>query len=192
MSQKMLRDARLYALLAHIDSEFAAEARAGGCECEGKLHSANYPRKPRGGREDLGEEWCWRHSFCCANDGCRKRTTPPSVRFLGRRVYLGAVVVLLSAMTQGVTAGRAARLRSLLGVSVRTLARWRDWWQETFPVSRVWKEVRARFVPAVDLSRLPASLLDRFSDADELGGLVAVLRLLGPLSTTSNPRGSKR
>ncbi|NLS97786.1 MAG: hypothetical protein GXX96_37065 [Planctomycetaceae bacterium] len=34
-------------------------------------------------------------------DGCRKRTTPLSVRFLGRKVYLGAVVVLVAAMRQG-------------------------------------------------------------------------------------------
>jgi hypothetical protein len=33
------------------------------------------------------------------------------VRYLGRRVYLGAVVVLVSAMIGGLTATRAARLR---------------------------------------------------------------------------------
>jgi hypothetical protein len=27
-----------------------------------------------------------RFSFCCAVGGCRKRTTPPSLRFLGRKV----------------------------------------------------------------------------------------------------------
>lgn len=140
-------DARLYALMARVDSEFAADTRAAGCECGGKLHSAKYPRQPRGGPSDLGEEWCWRFSFCCANDGCRKRATPPSLRFLGRRVYLGAVVVLLSAITLGVTAKRAAQLRELVGVSVRTLERWRDWWQETFPLSQVWKEAKAVLYP---------------------------------------------
>jgi hypothetical protein len=38
-----------------------------------------------------------RFSFCCDRDGCRNRATPPSVRFLGRKVYLGAVVMLISA-----------------------------------------------------------------------------------------------
>jgi len=32
----------------------------------------------------------WRFSFCCARDGCRTRKTPPSFRFLGRKVYLAA------------------------------------------------------------------------------------------------------
>jgi hypothetical protein len=35
-----------------------------------------------------------RTSFCCHRDGCRERATPPSVVFLGRRVYAGAAVVL--------------------------------------------------------------------------------------------------
>jgi len=191
LSQKLLRDARLYELLAHIDSGFAADARASGCACGGKLHSAKYPRKPRGGRDDLGEEWCRRFSFCCANDGCRRRTTPQSVRFLGRRVYLGFVVVLLSAMTLGVSAKRAAELGNLVDVSVRTLTLWREWWQETFPLSQVWKRAKARFVPAVETTCLPTSLLDRFTVLDEREGLLAVLELLAPLTTTSNSRGSR-
>jgi len=39
------------------------------------------------------------------------------VRYLGRRVYLGAVVVLVTAMIGGLTATRVARLRQWLGVS---------------------------------------------------------------------------
>jgi len=34
--------------------------------------------------------------FCCAVDGCRSRATPPSLRFLGRKVYLAAIVVLVA------------------------------------------------------------------------------------------------
>jgi hypothetical protein len=36
-------------------------------------------------------------------DGCRSRTTPPSLRFLGRKVYLATIVVLVSMMQYGVT-----------------------------------------------------------------------------------------
>lgn len=50
-------------------------------------------------------------SLCCAR--CRKRRTPPSVRFLGRRVYLAAVVVLACVLRQGPTRWRVARLRDL-------------------------------------------------------------------------------
>jgi hypothetical protein len=103
----ILRDANLYTFLFQIDRDLAAEARAAGCLCGGVLHSARYPRKPRGGPRGLGPEYETRLSFCCAKEGCRRRTTPPSVRFLGQRVYLGAVVVLVSAMEGGVTLKRA-------------------------------------------------------------------------------------
>ncbi len=84
-----------------------------GCSCGGRLHSANYPRAPRGGPDHLPEEYRSRFSFCCDRDGCRKRMTPPSVRFLGRKVYLGAVVILVSAMRQGPTPRRVRELSTL-------------------------------------------------------------------------------
>jgi hypothetical protein len=43
-------------------------------------------------------------------------------------VCLGALLVLVSAMTGGATARRAAAMQELVGVSVRTLRRWRAWW----------------------------------------------------------------
>ena len=88
---------------------------------------------------------------------------PPSVRYLGRRVYLGAVVVLVTAMLGGITATRAAQLREWLGVSVRTLKRWRAWWRETFVASVFWRGAQGRFMPPVAIEALPASLLERFA-----------------------------
>jgi len=180
----LLRDASLYALMFTFDQDLAAEARAAGCAaCGGILHSARYPRKPRGGLDDLGPEYTTRLSFCCAHDGCRRRTTPPSVRFLGRRVYLGAVVVLVTAMAGGITATRAAPLRAWLGVSVRTLKRWRAWWCETFVASPFWRGVKGRFMPPVAVDTLPASLLERFAGADERTRLLQTLVFLGPVTT---------
>jgi hypothetical protein len=136
MSHNLLADARVLHLLLMVDGELAAEARVRGCACGGTLHSARYRRKPRGGvPAELREEYRRRESLCCAREGCRRRTTPPSVRFLGRRVYLGAVVVLVSAITGGVTARRAEEMRALVGVSLRTLQRWRAWWLRTFPAT---------------------------------------------------------
>ena len=56
-----------------------------------------YGRKPRGLPDgiDPGPVLPVRFSFCCSVDGCRRRHTPPSVRFLGRKVYLSVMVVLL-------------------------------------------------------------------------------------------------
>lgn len=182
MSHTPLVDARVWRLLVVADRDLAAQARAAGCGCGGTLHSARYPRKPRGGLPvELRAEYGWRESLCCACEGCRKRTTPPSLRFLGRRVYLAAVVVLVSAMTGGVTAGRAARMRALVGVGVRTLQRWRAWWLRTFPQTAFWRGARAQLIPPVNEQRLPASLLECFAD-EAVVGLEAGLRFLAPLT----------
>jgi hypothetical protein len=184
MSHAPLVDARVWLLLLTADRDLAAKVRAWGCPCGGRLHSARYRRKPRRGvPEELRAAYSWRESLCC--DRCRKRVTPPSVRFLGQRVYLAALVVLVSAMTGGVTAGRAARMEALVGVSVRTLQRWRAWWLRTFPRTLFWKEARGLLVPSVDESRLPASLLERFRATIEQagGGLAECLRFLSPITT---------
>lgn len=182
MCQKLLRDARFQAFLLEADREIAAEAREEGCaRCGGVLHSAAFRRKPRGGSPGLGDEAERRCSFCCAEEDCRKRRTPPSLRFLGRRVYLGAVVVLVSAMRHGATPARMRKLRDHLQVSRRTVERWRAWWHEAFAESPFWRIAAAAFMPPVDAGLLPASLLERFSGDDE-ARLVGLLRFLGPIT----------
>ncbi|MGH8611868.1 MAG: hypothetical protein ACREYF_07440 [Gammaproteobacteria bacterium] len=182
MCHAILLDANLYTFLFQIDRDLAAETRASGCLCGGVLHSARYPRKPRGGPRGLGPDYESRLSFCCAKEGCRRRTTPPSVRFLGQRVYLGAVVVLVSAMEGGVTAKRAERLREFLGVSLRTLKRWRRWWRAVFVASTFWKQAKGHFAPPVDVAALPASLLERFAGHDVQARLIKVLHFLIPVT----------
>jgi hypothetical protein len=187
----LLRNASLYDLLFTVDRDLAAEARAAGCRtCGGRSHSARYPRKLRGGLEELGPDYTTRLSFCCEREGCRRRTPPPSVRFLGRRVYLGAVVVLVTAMQAGITQTRAERLRELVGVSPRTLKRWREWWQTTFVASAFWRAVKGRFMPSVNVAAIPASLLDRFAGPDALTQLLHLRRFLCPLTTRTGALGS--
>ena len=179
--QKLVCDPKLYLLLGRYDEDRAGEVKAGGCRiCGGVLHSAVFRRKPRGPL-DLGEDATRRSSFCCAEDGCRTRHTPPSLRFLGRKVYLGAVVVLVSAMRHGATPARMRKLREHLGVSRRTVERWRRWWRETFAESPFWRAAAAAFMPPAAPGRLPASLLERFAGDDE-ARLVALLRFLGPIT----------
>lgn len=169
-------------LLPRIDDDLAAKTRAAGCPlCGGRLDVANYPRKVRGA-EEFGDEYAWRRSFCCDAEGCRKRRTPPSVRFLGRKVYLGAVVVLATALQRGPSKTSVTKLSALLGISRRTLVRWCRWWSAMFATSRFWTSVRGRFMPAVDEVAIPASLLSRMSATDE-PAVVVLLRLLAPMST---------
>jgi hypothetical protein len=183
--RKLFGDAEFYHVLDRIDADLADETRRGRCrKCDGVLHSARYRRKPRGGPADLPASYRQRASFCCAVDGCRKRATPSSVRFLGRRVYLGAVVVLASTMQHGNNAVRARRLKELFGMSRQTLVRWRSWWLESFPASRFWQSLRGRVMPAVDECALPRSLLEHFEHAAHGQPVVTLLELLRPISTT--------
>ena len=104
MCQAIFDDASFYRSLFHLDQAIAADVQATGCRhCGGRLHVADYPRKPRGVRSALDASYQYRLSFCCATDGCRRRTTPPSVRFLGRKVYLGVIIVLVTARTNGLS-----------------------------------------------------------------------------------------
>lgn len=179
MSIAILSDPQLFVILYRLDSDLAQKARADRCSCGGRLDTADYPRKPRV-PGDLGPEHRRRHSFSCAE--CRCRTTPPSVRFFARRVYAFPVVVLLTALSAGLSGSRLATLRKEFGVDRRTLERWRLWWREVFPQTRFWKTARARFSPPVAGAQLD-TLRDRF--ADGLDGVVLLLRFLSPMSCAS-------
>jgi hypothetical protein len=185
MSATLLADVQFHELLLAIDRDLADACRAGGCRCGGVLHAARYPRKPRGRplavARRLGRDHDLRFSFCCAVDGCRSRDTPPSVRFLGRRVYIAAVVVLIAIFRNGADDRRLQRLAAVLPVDRRTVARWRRWWRDVFTATPFWRIARARFVPPVDVANLPAALLERFV-GDETDRIVALLRFLGPLT----------
>lgn len=183
MLRRIIANPKLPVILSRIDFELAEATRARGCPfCRGRLHSARYPRKSRCDK-DLPPDWAWRFSFCCAAEGCRRRTTSPSVRFFGRRLYPAVVVVLLCALAQGATPRRVSVLRKALGVDRRTLQRWRRWWREIFPQTRFFQENRARFLPPLDLDSLPLSLLLRFGKI-ALDGVLSLLRFL--LSSSPN------
>jgi len=106
MDHRLLQQATFWTALLSLDQELAAKARQAGCSCGGVLHRADFLRKPRGGPPDLPPEYCYRFSFCCNREGCRKRVTPPSLWFLDRKVYLHAVIILVAALRQGPTPRR--------------------------------------------------------------------------------------
>jgi len=180
-----LTDSRFYQFLFRIDQSIAAEVQAAGCQCGGVLHSACYPRKPRGFRSALDESDEYRLSFCCATEGCRRRTTPPSVRFLGRKVYLGIIVVLISALEGGLSPTRRRQLVDTLDVPAQTLWRWRQWWREVFAEGPWWRMERAQFIPPVAAAGLPGELLARLGGADLSERLVRMLGLIAPVTSTS-------
>ena len=178
MCHALLQDSKFLYLLLRIDIELAAQLRAGGCQCGGVLHCANYPRKPRCCPDEVRADYERRFSFCCHR--CRKRTTSLSVRFLGRRVYLGLAVVLMSAGRTEATSA-VAELGNRMSIPARTLQRWRTWWLEQFPLTPLWQAACARFMPSVELSQLPSSLIERFAGSAE-ESLRRLLLFLSPLT----------
>ena len=178
--QTLLQDSRFYDLLVRIDADLANEVRAERCPyCGHALHRGDYQRKPRGGPR-LPPSKEMRFSFCCSARNCRKRVTPPSVRFLGRKVYFAGIVLLATALAQGAPPKRRARLTQLFGFVPRTLARWRAWWRDTFSESRIWRDARSRFVYPPSAMSLPRSLLEALSGRGliTIAGLKATLRFL--------------
>jgi hypothetical protein len=111
--------------------------------------------------------------------------TPPSVRFLGRKVYLGAVVILVAAMRQGPSPRRVRELSRLFGADRRTIARWQVFWREVVPRTAFWKVARGRLVPRVEMVPLPRSLLDAFLAIGDPGeGWSRLLLFLSPITIT--------
>ena len=123
------------------------------------------------------------------------RALPPSLRFLGRRVYVEAVVLFASIVAQVASTLRDAR--SATGVPGRTLRRWGTWWRGSFPKMPIWSELGARFVPPppdeTDLPRSFVARLDadigRAHTPDEVCKLAALL--LAPATTSSVPDGAR-
>jgi hypothetical protein len=183
MYHDLSRSASFWSFLLAVDDDLAAEARTKGCSCGGRLHSANYLRKPRGTPAQLPEPQRLRLSFCCDRDGCRKRATPPSVRFLGRKVYLAAIVILVSAMRQGPTPRRVSELSKRFGADESTIARWQSFWREHFPQTHFWKAARASFITLGKIVDLPYSLVDAFlRHHPPREGWALLLRFLSPIT----------
>jgi hypothetical protein len=167
----LLQTPAFYTLLHRIDEDLAREVHERGCRhCGQPLHNAPYPRKPRGCPSAARPDCDTRLSLCCAD--CRRRTTPDSVRFLGRRVYLAVILMLRSSRTHGMC------LDGLPDIGWATLKRWRQWWTETFPNTPAGRWLRGRLPPTPEACVYPDCLLQTVQRDTEGERLVAMLRLL--------------
>lgn len=181
MCHSFALDASFWFNLLQLDRYIADQIQGHGCpHCAGKLHVANYPRKPRGEHRDvLGPDYAQRLSFCCSL--CRKRTTPPSLRFLGRKVYLSSVIVVLSAGVDVLSQEQRNTLLEQLQVPPQTLHRWRRWWSEHVPDTPTCKALSGWFSPPIVATHLPGELLARLRGStlglrlQQLGALIQAL-----------------
>jgi hypothetical protein len=111
------------------------------------------------------------------------------VRFLGPKVYLGAVVLLISALRHGPSPRRVRELSQLFGADRRTIARWQVFWREHFPQTPFWKRARALLAPVFDVATLPLALLTAFlSDRSDAEDWARLLRFLAPITIAGSLR----
>lgn len=182
MSHKFLMASSFHSLLTVMDYELAEQERVKGCVyCGGRLHRSNYPRSPFGVPMRHRAYYEERFSHCCGV--CRKRTTPPSVRFFGRYWFPAPLLILISALANGVTNKLCSRLKRLFGVMInkKTWKRWQRWWRDIFGVTPFWKG-NTGIIPIAQLTApFPRALLVIYSGTLQ-NRLVSVLQFLAPLT----------
>jgi hypothetical protein len=82
---------------------------------------------------------------------------------MGRRVYWGAVVVVVVTLRQQRLVGFSVnKVRKLFGISQRTLVRWLRYFREVFPRSAHWQRLRGLVSAEVFNDQLPSALLMHF------------------------------
>jgi hypothetical protein len=179
----------LFEVLHAVDEEVAKRLKAKRCPrpgCGGPLHWDLFERKPRGGPIEVPEEYCHRLGLCCG--WCRKRVLPPSCLFWGRRVYWGAVVILVTAAVRGLEKRSASELCRHFGGSRRTIRRWVRYFETAFPSGGRWQWLRGRVAAVVRDDDLPGSLLEWFSSTRR-SAFDAVVRCLCFLAGTAGRCG---
>ena len=172
--------------LYKLDEREALRVQLEGCpRCGGQLDRADYWRKPRG-VSGLERHLSRRHSFCCRE--CRRRVTPASTRFLGRKVYLEVVVLVVSYLRQKAPPVILRRLSGVSGASIETISRWQHWWEEVVAEHPLWRFWRGRFVPPLGTRQIVRSMFDRFSSvASGVSETVhRVSKFLSPLTLPAN------
>jgi hypothetical protein len=178
-------DASFLQGLAQFDAACAARVQAAGCRsCGGLLDRAPYPRKPRGELGEAADAYSTRMSFCCRCEGCRRRATPPSLRFMGRKVYIAVLVIVASAAGRTMSLSGPGLPKRVHDVPVRTVRRWLSWWEGLFALGAFWAEAKGFFATPVAEGDLPTSLLERLGGATTVA-LEKMLRFLAPITTES-------
>ena len=101
--------------------------------------------------------------------------------FLGRRVYWGGVILVVTALRQQRNEGYTVRkIMDLFGVTRSTIGRWLAFFRSTFPQTVIWHKLRGLLIPPVAAEEIPLGVLERLGlnrDGPETA-LLRCLRLL--------------
>ena len=181
MSHKFLFDSTFHTLLIAIDRELAEAIRQQGCPCGGVLHQANYPRSPFGLSAKLRSAYEERFSFCCNN--CRKRITPPSVRYFGRRWYPAPLLILISALMVSINEYRLTQIKRHFGITVSesTWKRWGRWWRKAFLDTAFWKQARGLMPEPKRLMSIARQMLSSFQGTID-NKMILLLKFISPIT----------
>ena len=114
------------------------------------------------------------------------------LRFLGRKVYVSILVLLVTSMTQGPSPKRLCAFETEHGISPHTVRRWSRYWRETFVIQNAWRYHRGNLLPPIDEEGLPHTLLARLEQSamDKLSAAIALLRLAIDSSLDPHPQRS--
>ncbi len=134
------------------DEKSAQEIQSRGCPekgCGGPLHLAKYTRVLKMPNGEKREVAFW--SLCCGREGCRCRIRPPSTRFLGRSTSpIGLFLFAEFFLSQGKMATESLHKLALqVGISVRTLFRWRQALRKSFSQDVHWFNFLSGYVGAL-------------------------------------------
>jgi len=142
-------DDAFFQSLRTIDFELFQATKSKPCSlCGGRMDTSHFPRKPRG----AGELESKRFSLCCRKEGCRHRVTPPSLRFLGRKIYSAWVVILAIEYCRDLGLGGQ--------ISRQTIARWKSFWRAQLAESHSFMRwARGLLPPGTPISSLPSACL---------------------------------
>lgn len=161
MISRVVQSVSFFVLLRALDEKISGEYLDGVCpQCGGPLHRASYQRKGVGAAplQEGGAREATRYGLCCGH--CRCRQLPPSVMFLGRRVYMYPAILLATMMCQGRRSSRTKLyLRRHLGVDGKTIKRWVEYFRDGFVRTKSWQRVRGFLGSKVCDDALPRSLL---------------------------------
>ena len=81
-------NARFWAFLFTIDQDLAETTRRRGCPCGGRCTDPTIPAS-LGASDSLPDTYRTDSVSPAIETGAESKSTPPSVRFLGRKIYVG-------------------------------------------------------------------------------------------------------
>jgi hypothetical protein len=179
---ELLQISKLFQILYTFDQQLAKDVKDKRCPfCGGILDWGNYQRKPRGELCKIADDYLICFSLCCRTENCRRRTKPPSCRFLGRKVYWGCAILVVMALIQNRPKGQSiAQLQRLFNISHHTIMRWIRYFREQFPFEDQWKRLRGKLISTIKDSQLPSNLLQYFIDTcqSKENGMIRCLKFL--------------